>query len=58
MPLVLQLQMHLFMMSKYSKFGVDTLSTFWVMGYIKVFAQQRQLQQHNEDLAIAIARSQ
>ena len=39
MPLVLQL--HLVMMSKYSKFGVDTLSTFWVMGYIKVFARRR-----------------
>ena len=22
-------------MSKYSKFGVDSLNTFWVMGYIK-----------------------
>ena len=39
MPLVLQL--NLVMMSKYSKFGVDTLSTFSVMGYIKVFARQR-----------------
>ena len=37
-PFVLQL--HLVMISKYSKFGVDILSTFLVMGYIKVFAQQ------------------
>ena len=40
MPLFLPL--HIVMMSKHSKFG--TLSTFWVMGYIKVFAwwQRRQ----------------
>ena len=37
MPFVLQL--HLVMMSK---FGVDTFNTFWVMGCIKVFAQQQQ----------------
>ena len=36
MPLVLQL--HLVMMSNYSKFGVDTFNTIWVMGNIKVFA--------------------
>ena len=36
MPLVLQLV--IVMMSKYSKFGVDTLSTFWVMSHIKVYA--------------------
>ena len=29
------LQLHLIMMSKYFKFGVDAFSTFWVMGYIK-----------------------
>ena len=40
MPLVLLL--HLVMMNKYSKFGVDTFNTFWVMGYIKVFAWQQQ----------------
>ena len=39
MPLALQL--HLVRMSKYSKFGTDTLNTFWVMGYINVFAQQK-----------------
>ena len=33
MPLVLQL--HLVMMRKYTKFGVDTFNTFWVMCYIK-----------------------
>ena len=33
----LVLQQHL----KYSKFGVDTLSNFSVMGYIKVFARRR-----------------
>ena len=37
MPLVLQL--HLVMISKYSKSGVDNFNTFWVMGYFKVFAQ-------------------
>ena len=36
MPLVLQL--FLVMMSKYPKLGVDTFNTFWVNGYIKVFA--------------------
>ena len=35
MPLVLQL--HLVMMSKYSQFDVETIYTFLVMGYIKVF---------------------
>ena len=39
MPLVLQL--HLVIMSKYSNFGVDTFNTFWVMSYIKDFAQQQ-----------------
>ena len=33
----LVLQLHLVMMSKYSKLGIDTFNTFWVMGYIKVF---------------------
>ena len=38
MPLVLQL--HLVMMSKYTKFGaVDTFNTFREMGYINVFAR-------------------
>ena len=36
MPLVLQL--HLVKIIKYSKFDIDTINTFWVMGYIKVFA--------------------
>ena len=36
MSLVLQLQLD--MMSKYSKFSVDTFTTFWVMSYIKAFA--------------------
>ena len=40
MPLVMQL--HNVMMSKYSKFGVDTFYSFWVMGYIKAFAWQQQ----------------
>ena len=34
--MLLVLQTHLIMMSKYSKFGVDALNTFWVMGYIKI----------------------
>ena len=38
----LVLQLHLVMMSKYSKFGVDTFNTFWEMDYIKVFAWQKQ----------------
>ena len=33
MPLIMQ--QHLVMMNKYAKFGVDTVNTFWVMGYIK-----------------------
>ena len=37
MPLAVQL--HLVMMSKYSKSGVDTFNTFWVMEYIDVFAR-------------------
>ena len=40
MPLVFQL--HLVMMSRYSKFGVNTFNTFWVMG-IKDFAWRRHL---------------
>ena len=43
MPLALQL--HLVMMSKFSKFGVDIFNIFLVMGYIKVFARRRQRQQ-------------
>ena len=42
----LALQLHLVIMSNYSKFGVDTYSTFWVMGYIKVLAWQ--WQQHRQ----------
>ena len=38
----LVLQLHLVMMSKYPKFGVDTFNTFWEMGYITVFAQLQQ----------------
>ena len=46
MPLVLQL--YLVMVSKYSKFGVDTFNNFCVMGYIKVFARQgRRSSDHN-----------
>ena len=54
MPLVLQL--HLIMMSKFSKFGVDSFNTFWVMGYIKVlhdnyfdFWQRWRQQQRSSD---------
>ena len=36
------LEMHLLMMSKYSKFGVDTFNTFWEMDNIKVIAWQQQ----------------
>ena len=38
MPLVLQL--HIVMMSKYPMISVETINTFRIMGYIKVFAQQ------------------
>ena len=41
------LQLHLVIMSKDSKFGVDTINTLWVMVYIKVFAQQRQSSDDN-----------
>ena len=44
MSLVLQQQ--LVMMSN---FGVDTFITFWVMGYIKVFAPWRQRQRLSSD---------
>ena len=47
MPLVLQL--HLVIMSKYSKFSVETFNTFWVMGYIKVFARRRRWQRRSSD---------
>ena len=47
MPFVLPL--HLVMMSKYSKFGVDTLSTFIVIGYIKVLAQKQRRQWQSSD---------
>ena len=42
------LHVHLVMMSKYAKFGVDTFNTFWVMGYIKIIAHQHwQSSDHN-----------
>ena len=47
MPLVLQL--HLVMINKYSKFGVDTLNTFWVMGYINVFVRRGQRRRWSSD---------
>ena len=58
MPLVLQL--HLAMMSKYSKFGDDTCNTFWVMVYIKVLHDDNDTNDDNDDnnddyLAITIA---
>ena len=44
----LVLQLHLVMMSKYSKFGADTFNTFLLIGYIKVFARgQRLSKDHN-----------
>ena len=52
MPLALQL--HLVIMSKYSKFGVDTFNTFWVMIYINFFAQQW-WQLWDDNLVITIA---
>ena len=36
--ILLVLQLHLVMMDKYSKFGVDTFNSFLAMGYIKIFA--------------------
>ena len=52
MPLVLQL--HLVIMRKYSKFGVDTLNTFWLMGKFWVF-KFLQDENNDDDLAITIA---
>ena len=49
-PLVLQL--HLVMLSKYSKFGFDTFNTFWVMGYMKLFLYDND---DKDDLVIKIA---
>ena len=43
------------MMSKYSKFGVDTLITFWEMGYIKGFAQQQRQQWSNDHNSLTIS---
>ena len=51
MPLVLQL--HLVMMSRYSKFGVDTFSTFRVMGYIKFLHND---DNDDDDLVITLAK--
>ena len=38
--MLLVLQLHLVMMSNYSKFVVDIFNIFWVMGYINGLAQQ------------------
>ena len=46
-------------MTKYSKFGVDTLSTFRVIGYIKVLHDDdddKDGDDDSDDLAITIAR--
>ena len=44
----LVLQLYHVKMSKYSKLGIDTFNTFWVVSYIKVF--------HNgDDLATTLA---
>ena len=51
MPLVLL--MHLVMMSKYSKFGVDTFNTFWVMGTLKFLHNNGD--NNDNDLANTIA---
>ena len=51
----LVLQLHHVMMSKYSKFGVDIFTTFWVMCYIKVFANVEDNVDDMDDLAITIA---
>ena len=42
-------------MSKYSKFGVDNLSIFCVMSYIKVFAHNDDDNNNNNELAITTA---
>ena len=52
MPFALQL--HLVMISKYSKFGVDSFKIIWVMGYIKVFARRQRLWRHHNDHVITI----
>ena len=44
----LVLQLYLVIMTKYSKFGVDTFNKQWVIGYIKVFARwRRRSNNHN-----------
>ena len=55
MPIFLQL--HFVMMSKYSKFGVDTFNTFCVIGYIKVLhdADDDNGNNNDDNLAITIA---
>ena len=42
-------QLHLVMMSKYSKFGVDIFNTSLVMAYIKVFAPRRLSSDHSKN---------
>ena len=55
MPLALQL--HLVMISKCSKFGVDTCYTFWVIGFIKfLHDNDENNENNNEDLTITVVR--
>ena len=39
------------MMSKYSKFGLDTFNTVWAIGYIEILHNDS----HNDDQMIIIA---
>ena len=48
--MTLVMQLYLAMMSKYSKFGVVIFHTYWVMGYIDVFAQQQRRYSDNNIL--------
>ena len=54
MPLALQL--HLVMTIKYSKFGVDTFNTFWIVATLKILQDEdHNDDDNNDDLAIKMA---
>ena len=43
------MQLYLVMMSKYFKVCDDIFNTFWIIDYIKIFAQQRRQQQRSSN---------
>ena len=42
--MLLVLQLHFVIMSKFSKIGVDTLNTFWVMGYVQLKSKKKEME--------------